>query len=91
MIPRATLTYLHDVDAELTVLARHRLQLGGLANPAGVLTELVTEDVGDICELVLPADRTCLFRRFPVKLRCPQKVGVSVTNVVQHGRSATKE
>src|SRR5918993_3953916 len=48
MVPAARLAHLDDDDLELAELVGHLLQLFGLLDPAGVLAELVTEDVGEV-------------------------------------------
>src|SRR5262245_30829636 len=57
MVPATSLTDLHNVDAELAVLPRHRLELLCCPDPARIWSELVAEDVGHVRQLLLAAHR----------------------------------
>src|ERR671916_305441 len=82
VIPAARLADLDDNDLELAELVGHLLQLFGLLDPAGVLAELVAEDVGQVDQVVLGvADRARDLRGLAVVLGRPQQHGVGVAGL----------
>jgi len=81
MVPATSLADLHDVDAELAIFPRHRLELLCRLDSPRVWPKLVTEDVGNVRQLLFAAHRAVSRCGFTVVLGGAQQVGIGVADV----------
>jgi len=85
VVPATTLTDLNDIRSELTIFGSHLGEFRGLLYPPFIMPEFVPIHVGNVGELVPAADRAAGLRRFAMKLRGTQQVGMRVADVRDRG------
>ena len=85
VIPFAGPAYLHHVDGKLVVSGGQQYQLLGCTGGPRDGAQVVTEYPRHQGELYLAADRAHHRTGFPMKFRCPQQVGVGVTDLRDTG------